>query len=108
MKNNNLTEALTECIIACQKCANACLNEENVKKMARCIKTDLDCAAICNVTLELAIRDSDILDKQLEVCAEICRICAEECEMHAKNGMQHCKECAEACRRCEEACQQVA
>lgn len=109
MENKQLIDTLNECTAACNYCAHACLQEENVKKLAKCIELDLDCAGATAYAAELAARSSGLLNKQLEVCAEICRLCAEECEMHAsKMNMQHCKECAEACRRCEDACLSVA
>ena len=76
-QNQSLFDALNACIAACEHCATACLGEQDVKMMARCISIDRDCADIC----------------------------ATECEKHGAH-MQHCKECAEACRRCEQACRQ--
>lgn len=109
MTQENLIQIPNECTTACQKCADACLNEENVKMLARCINLDLDCAAITAVTADLAARNSKILNQQLDVCMEICKRCAEECEMHASNmQMEHCNDCGEACRRGEEACQTYA
>lgn len=107
MENQQLIETLNECTAACNYCAAACLKEEDVKKLAKCIQLDLDCAGATAYGAELAARGSGLLNKHLEVCAEICRICAEECEMHAPK-MDHCRECAEACRKCEEACLSVA
>lgn len=107
MENQQLIQTLNECTTACYHCSVSCLEEDDVKKMARCIRLDLDCAGACSYSAELAARNSDLLAKQLEVCAEICRQCAEECEQHASK-MEHCKVCAEACRKCEEACLSVA
>jgi hypothetical protein len=101
-QNQQLVQTLLECARVCQACAIACLSEEEVKMLSKCIKLDIDCAEICMVGANLLQRDALISDSQLEVCAEICGMCADECEKHAK--MKHCKECAEICRRCEEAC----
>lgn len=109
MENRQLIETLNECTAACHYCAKACLQEENVKKLAKCIELDLDCAGATTYGAELAARNSNLLGRQMEICAEICRQCAEECEKHASEmNMEHCRECAEACRRCEEACMAVA
>ena len=102
MKNSkDLLQKLTDCIAACENCADACLEEDDVKAMVSCIKTDRDCAEICTTTYRLVARNSDNARAMLKLCADICRKCAEECEQH---DMQHCQDCAEACRACEKAC----
>ena len=40
-------EACLRCAAVCNHCASACLREEEVKMMARCIQLDSECAAIC-------------------------------------------------------------
>ncbi len=35
---------------ACSACADACLGEDMVADLAACIRTDLDCADICQTT----------------------------------------------------------
>ncbi len=109
--------ALSECIEACfactqicTACADACLGEEDVQDLVYCIRTDLDCAAICNVTGEVLVRQTEpdwtLLRAQLQACETACRVCAQECEKHAEH-MAHCNVCAESCRRCESACQEL-
>jgi hypothetical protein len=100
-------DAAAACAQACTACADACLSEEMVADLRRCIRTDLDCADICEATARVLSRqmspDTGILRAQLEACVTACRTCAEECEQHA--GMhEHCRVCAEACRACETAC----
>jgi|SRR5690606_15886012 len=102
MKNSkDLMHKLANCLTACENCADACLHENNVQEMISCIKTDRDCAEICNTTLRLVARNSNNVKNMLNLCADMCRKCAEECEKH---DMMHCKECAAACRECEKAC----
>jgi hypothetical protein len=102
MKNSKeLLQKLADCIAACEKCSNACLEEDMIKEMRNCIKTDRDCADICNTTYRLVARNSDNASAMLKVCADICRKCVEECEHH---DMQHCQDCAKACNECEKAC----
>lgn len=98
------------CAAICVSCADACLAEDMVADMRRCISLNSTCADIC-VTAGSAITRFSADDQTLqlmliEACRTACSTCAEECEKHA--GMhEHCRICAEACRRCEEACGQV-
>ncbi|GHF47482.1 hypothetical protein FHX82_001441 [Amycolatopsis bartoniae] len=103
-----IQECLT-CAQACTACADACLAESDPAAMRDCIRTDLDCADVCEVTVRILSRRGDALGvtrQLLAVCEQACRACAEECERHAEHH-RHCAECAEACRSCEDACQQL-
>ncbi|MGI4743153.1 MAG: four-helix bundle copper-binding protein [Janthinobacterium lividum] len=101
-QNQALLDALNACIASCEYCATACLQEEDVKMMVRCISLDRDCADICALTARYVARGSEHAQHILGECAEICKACGDECAKHTH--MQHCQECADACRRCEEAC----
>ena len=101
-QNQNLLAALNACLASCEHCATACLGEQSVQMMARCISLDRDCADICALTARFVARGSEHAQHLLKECAEICNACAEECEKHA--DMPACKACAEACRRCAQAC----
>lgn len=101
-QNKQLLEALSNCAAECNHCATACLDEQDVKMLSRCIKLDIDCAEICMLTASYVARGSEHAQHLLDECAEICYACAEECEKHSH--MEHCKRCAEACRKCAEAC----
>ena len=94
-------------IEACFDCADACLNEEDVQMLARCIRLDLDCADQCDATGKILSRqtsfDVEMAAAALRACAEACRLCGKECEWHA-GYHEHCRVCAQACRRCESAC----
>ena len=105
-QNHELLNALNICAAECNHCATACLDEKDVKMMARCIKLDMDCADICQLTASFVARGSEHANHLLKECAEICEACADECEKHAH--MEHCRKCAEACRHCAEACLQAA
>ncbi|MFN3159193.1 MAG: four-helix bundle copper-binding protein [Rubinisphaera brasiliensis] len=98
-------EACVECAQECERCADACLSESNVAKMADCIKTDRDCAAICWTAASLMSRGSQFADSVCKLCAEICDACADECEKHEHD---HCQKCAQACRNCADQCRQMA
>ncbi len=100
-------DAASACSQVCTACADACLAEDGVAELRRCIRLDLDCADICLATARVLSRqtayDAAVTYAQLEACVAACRACAEACEEHA--GMhEHCRVCAEACRRCEAAC----
>ncbi|MFB9865300.1 four-helix bundle copper-binding protein [Rufibacter immobilis] len=104
-QNRPVIDALQECILACEHCASACLQEEHVKMMARCIQLDRDCADICRLTATLLARGSVHGKHLLRECIEVCEACAAECAQHDHD---HCQACAEACRRCAEACRSLA
>ena len=42
--------ACVDCAQACTACADACLSEDMVAELTRCIRTDLDCAVVCDTT----------------------------------------------------------
>lgn len=104
IKTRPLIDALNDCIVACNYCATACLDEDNIKMLAKCIKQDMDCALICQLAATLLSRGSEHGKHVLNECLEVCDLCATECEKHAKMGMEHCENCAAACRKCIEAC----
>ena len=107
-------QKLADCIHACfacgetcTACADACLSEDMVAELTKCIRTNLDCADICTSTGAVLSRhtgyDANITRALLEACRVACASCATECEAHA-DMHEHCRICAEACRRCEQAC----
>src|SRR4051812_41359953 len=88
--NNALITCIEECYSCaqtCTSCADACLAEEMVRELTQCIRLNLDCADICNVTGRIATRrtgsDEDLIRRMLDVCANICRLCGDECRRHA-------------------------
>lgn len=103
-------EACFDCSQACTSCADACLSEEAVAELRKCIRLNLDCADICDVTGHVLTRqteyDAPTSKSQLESCREACRTCGEECERHAETH-EHCRICAESCRNCEAACERL-
>ncbi len=104
--DETLLAILAECVAACHNCSTACLDEKEVSMMANCIKLDMDCAQICELTAAFFSRGSNHTIHVMKECAEICTKCAEECGKHA--NMEHCKICAEACRKCAKACMNYA
>jgi len=111
MTNQKIKECIDACLacmVACNHCATECLKEDDVKMMAKCIQSDMECAALCRSAAELMSLGSNYSKELCKICADACNACADECEKHAEMGMEHCKECAEVCRRCAEACEQFA
>jgi hypothetical protein len=111
--NDALIRCIEECYSCaqtCTSCADACLSERMVQELTQCIRLDLDCADICNITGRILTRrtgsDDEVMRRMLSVCAAACRLCAEECQKHASMH-EHCRICAESCRRCMEACQEL-
>jgi Domain of Unknown Function (DUF326) len=103
-------DACIECAQACTACADACLSEDMVADLTTCIRTNLDCADVCDTTGRVLSRhtgyDANLTRAVLEACAAACKACGDECGQHA--GMhEHCRLCAEACRRCEAACREL-
>lgn len=102
---------LGDCAQACSACADACLAEQEVAALTRCIRLNLDCADVCEVTSRILSRqtggDPAAVRALVEACAQVCHACADECAQHGQYGMAHCKVCADACSRCLTACEQL-
>jgi len=98
-------DACNACAVACDHCAASCLQEEDVKMMARCIALDMDCSQMCRLAAGVMARGSEHAAAVCALCAQLCRACAQEC---GKHRMEHCQRCAQACGRCAEACEGMA
>jgi hypothetical protein len=98
-------EACNDCALECEHCASACLGEQDVKMLVRCISLDLDCAELCRTATILMARGNESAAEFCRLCAEVCDECAQECERH--QHMDPCRRCAEACRRCAEECRRM-
>lgn len=96
-----LIEKLGNCQAKCNYCFNACLEEDDVKMMVKCIKLDKECAEICALTLFSVASKSSLYKEVVQLCAKACEECAEECRKYPD---QHCQECAKACQECANAC----
>ena len=102
MRNSELISALGNCINHCNYCADACLEEENVKMMVNCIRTDRVCAEVCSTLAQVLATKFEDVDDLVRYCQKVCNACADECSQH---DHKHCQDCAEACRKCAEACE---
>lgn len=101
MRNQKLIHTLGNCINHCNYCADACLDEDNVKMMVKCIRMDRICAEVCRTLNQILATNYKDVEDLVRYCQKICNECADECEQHQ---MQHCKDCAIACRKCAEEC----
>lgn len=105
-----VVDTLAACSQACTACADACLSEDMVDELRKCIRTNLDCADICDTTARVLSRhtgyDANLTRAMLQACVQACRSCGDECAAHAGHH-EHCRVCAEACRACEQACTEL-
>ena len=101
-------QATAECAALCASCADACLAEPKVAELVKCIRLNIDCADLCEMTgrffARASARDRETLRGLLRACAAACRACGNECARHAQH-MEHCRICAESCRECAAACE---
>lgn len=102
--------AAQECAQVCTACADACLSEEMVAELTKCIRTNLDCADVCETTARVLSRhtgyDAHLTRAVLEACIVACRSCADQCRQH-ESMHEHCRVCAESCATCEQACRDL-
>jgi hypothetical protein len=103
-------DACFDCAQTCTACADACLGEETVAELRRCVSIDLTCGDVCVATGSALSRSVTVgeapVRRLLQACAEACAACAEECERHAQHH-EHCRICAEVCRECESRCREL-
>jgi hypothetical protein len=103
-------DVLEECANSCTQCADACLSERELQRLAKCIRLNLDCADLCVATSRVISRqteyDANVTRPALEACVAACKSCGDECDSHG-DAMAHCRLCAEGCRACERACREL-
>lgn len=96
------------CSAICTSCADACLAEDDVGMLKQCIRTDLDCADVCDMLFKVATRrtgsNEALIQSALRLCIEACELCATECARHEH---EHCRRCAEMCRECADDCRKA-
>ena len=67
-QNKSLLAALSNCGAECNHCATACLDEQDVKKLARCIRLNHDSAAICLFAMEAMEGGSEFVKQIYQLC----------------------------------------
>ncbi|WP_430788490.1 four-helix bundle copper-binding protein [Virgibacillus flavescens] len=101
----SVIKSLHECMETCNHCFDACLQEDNVKMMAECIRLDRECADMCGYLEQALVRNSPFASELANVCAKMCEACGNECKKH---DHEHCQKCADACFACADACKSIA
>jgi hypothetical protein len=99
-------DSCLQCLVVCELCATACLEDEDSQAMTRCVRLNRICAALCELTARVIARRSDLMRQVCALCVLACRSCAKECARHPH--VDYCERCAAACRRCEKECQKIA
>ncbi|KRG12429.1 four-helix bundle copper-binding protein [Lederbergia galactosidilytica] len=100
----SLLTVLHECMVACNTCYQACLQEDDVQKMTECIRLDRECADFCSYFEQAISRGTAYVSELATTCITICKDCGNECKQH---NHDHCQKCAEACLKCAEECQKL-
>lgn len=103
IESKKLLQKLADCADECNRCYNACLENERTEELLRALRLCRDCSRICRTASDFVSSESELADEILKACAKACRLCAESCSNHEEHE-QECKPCAEICRECEEAC----
>jgi hypothetical protein len=98
-------EACHACSVACEKCATACLFEDNISEMRKCILLNRECSAMCLATARILSVGVERFQMLFRACEEMCMVCARENGLHATNAL--CKKAAEACRSCADLCRKL-
>ena len=106
------TDTITHaCIDACHHChhmcvqtaMNHCLDMGGKHVEAKHFRLMMNCAEICQTSLNFMLSNSPFTNSLCEVCADICDACANSCQK--MGGMD---DCVEACRECAESCREMA
>lgn len=102
---------MQSCIQACSDCHQVCLqtalthclNSDGKQVEAEHFRLMMNCAEICQASVNFQLSNSQFQHRLCEVCAEICAACAESCEKIG--GME---ECVKVCNACAESCRHMA
>jgi hypothetical protein len=106
----SLNPALENCIEACQRCHDVCLQ----MAMTHCLQQGgehvepehfrlmLNCAEICQTSANFMLSNSALHGSVCAVCAEVCEACADSCEQVGQMD-----QCVQACRQCAQQCQSM-
>jgi len=91
----------SSCQKTCEDALKYCEKKGGKHAAKEHINTLKDCIALCKASADLGSRNSALLAKLREVCADACTKCAKSCE--DLNDPQ-LKKCVEACKECAKAC----
>lgn len=95
---------------AASLCADASLNEGQVKDMRECVRACLDCADVVDAAVKSLSRHSgwneSAIPAILHAAIVVLGVCAHESARHASMHM-HARLTSETCRKAEAACQRL-
>jgi hypothetical protein len=103
--------SMQSCIDACNQCYQMCLRTA----MNHCLESGgrhvdpqhfrlmMNCAEICQTSVNFMLSHSAFSSQICGVCAETCEACAESCEQ-----IGDMEDCARTCRECAKHCRQMA
>ncbi len=80
-KYHDCIDARVTCLVACETCSDACLDDKDIAMTRSCMRLDRDCADACAAAIRVMSRGGPL-------SAELCRLYAEAY-----------RKCTEACRR---------
>jgi len=101
------TMTMLKCYQSCTKTINHCLEMGGEHASPNHINLLMDCAKICQLAADFAIRGSANHATLCRLCVDICRSCAEECESMAEDD-EEMQNCAQTCRDCADTCERMA
>lgn len=104
-KSQKCIDACARCAQACYECFDACLNEPDVTARKNCIKSLVECAQMCVMSVANMSSNSKFMKDHCTLCATVCDNCAQECSMFKDD---HCQKCATECRTCADECRAMA
>lgn len=110
--HSNLSPEMEWAIQACLQCKDVledtllyCLQEGGKHSAVALITLMLDCAEICQITVNFIRRNSALQGAVSLVCEQVANRCAEACAIFTDD--ERLRQCAQACRTCAEACRNV-
>lgn len=91
-------------------CADACLNEGQIKDMRECVRACLDCADIVDAAVKTLSRhagwEQSAAPTIIKAAVAVLDACAHESARHASMHM-HARLTSETCRKAQQACQDL-
>ena len=108
--NDALIRCIEECYSCaqtCTSCADACLAEEMVKELTQCVRLNLDCADVCNITGRIATRRTGSDDELIRRCSSPARRRVACAAMNASGTRAGTNTAAYARKRAASACKRA-
>ncbi len=94
-----------DCARVCQETVRYCLQMGGNHTEPRLLTLLMDCAAMCELSESMMLRDSSFQVSICTLCTEVCQRCADSCERFT--GDAQMQRCADTCRRCAASCRRM-